>query len=178
DGMLGTGSSVTATVSEGIHTVTATVTDAGGLAGTATVVVRVGTTNAPPAVTITAPPPGSSVPAGTRVTLTATAADDFDGDVAGAVQWSSDRDGPLGAAHVDLGPRRAARVGGDDHRRAEPGHACGGGGGARRDRTDREGAADGDRAPAEWGARRHHPDAGRGRNGARRTAGAPLGCRD
>ncbi|TMB54847.1 MAG: DNRLRE domain-containing protein [Deltaproteobacteria bacterium] len=97
DGMLGTGSSVTATLSEGMHTVTATVTDAGGLAGTATVVVRVGTTNAPPAVTITAPPPGSSVPAGTRVTLTATAADDFEGDVAGAVHWSSDRDGPLGA---------------------------------------------------------------------------------
>src|SRR5439155_9526953 len=64
--------------------------------GLPAVLGRVGGGNVPPAAPIWAPADGSSTPAGTLVTHTATASDDFDGDLTGQLRWLSDRDGPLG----------------------------------------------------------------------------------
>ncbi len=50
--------------------------------------------NVAPVVAITEPAT-STVAQGTSVTFTATASDDYDGDVSGSVAWVSDLDGPL-----------------------------------------------------------------------------------
>lgn len=52
--------------------------------------------NAPPVVTILEPASGTAIPAGSPLTLRASAADFEDGDLASAVAWSSDLDGNLG----------------------------------------------------------------------------------
>src|SRR5438552_9869731 len=97
DGPLGTGPRVTGALSVGLHTITAAVSDAGGVRTEAHIQLRVRAPNAAPVVTITVPAGGAAVPAGTPVSLAATATDDFDGDVSGRVQWSSDLAGPLGS---------------------------------------------------------------------------------
>ncbi|TMB54684.1 MAG: DNRLRE domain-containing protein, partial [Deltaproteobacteria bacterium] len=95
DGTLGTGSSISRTLSIGTHTVTATVTDINGNVGQAQVIVRVRGPNVAPALTVTAPQDNSSAPADTDVTLTAVANDDFDGNISSQVQWTSSRQGAL-----------------------------------------------------------------------------------
>src|SRR5207245_1223645 len=78
DGSLGSGPSVTAvSLQVGTHTITAAVSDADGRSAQAQTTVRVRGPNQAPRVGITAPGDGSYVPAGTVVTLAATAADDF-----------------------------------------------------------------------------------------------------
>src|SRR6185295_15396621 len=97
DGNLGTGAQIAGpTLRIGAHTITASVTDNDGLQNSAVVHIRVRGPNQPPHVTITAPHDGGSVAAGTPVTLTATATDDFDGDLTTGVVWKSDKDGALG----------------------------------------------------------------------------------
>ena len=95
DGPLGTGPTVTAAaLRPGLHTVTARVTDAGGLVGQATVAITV---VHPPAVTIVAPADGTVVfTSGLPLTLTARATDVEDGDLGAHITWTSDRDGALG----------------------------------------------------------------------------------
>jgi hypothetical protein len=95
DGALGTGASVTRSdLSVGLHTITASVTDSGGLAGSDLIALTV--TNVAPGVTVTAPPDGSSVAQGDPLTLTGTATDPGDGDLSASLAWVSDRDGALG----------------------------------------------------------------------------------
>src|SRR5207245_6514502 len=65
---------------------------------------------APPRVTITGPADGTAVPAGTPLTLGATAVDDFDGDVTAGIRWTSSRDGALGP-----GPVRTATLSEGSH---------------------------------------------------------------
>src|SRR5207244_1826666 len=78
----GRGSTFTrSTLQVGTHTIRAAVTDAGGHPGEATIGIRVRGPNLPPRVIIGAPPRDGTVPAGSRVTLSATAVDDFDGDL-------------------------------------------------------------------------------------------------
>src|SRR5207253_2175281 len=96
DGPLGMGPSVTSALSVGLHTIAAVVSDARGVRTEARIRLRVRAPNAAPVVTITAPAGGTAVPAGTPVSLAATATDDFDGDLSGRLQWSSDLGGPLG----------------------------------------------------------------------------------
>ncbi|MBL8936822.1 MAG: PKD domain-containing protein, partial [Archangium sp.] len=98
DGALGTGSPLTvSTLTAGDHTITLVVRDSGGNTGTATLVVHVLPQNQAPVVTITAPMSGTTVPSGSMVTFTGTAADAEDGALSGAsVRWSSSRDGALG----------------------------------------------------------------------------------
>jgi len=104
DGDLGRGSTFTrSTLRVGTHTIRAAVPDAGGHPGEATIGIRVRGPNLPPRVTIGAPPRDGTVPAGSRVTLSATAVDDFDGDLGSRIRWSSNLDGSLG-----LGPTLAA----------------------------------------------------------------------
>src|SRR5439155_1377887 len=96
DGLLGTGASLTySMLSPGMHTISARVTDASGLAAEAQIQIRVRGPNAAPQITITAPRDGTATPAGTMVQLAAAATDDFDGDISSRVRWTSDRDGAL-----------------------------------------------------------------------------------
>src|SRR5205823_3640457 len=83
-------------------TITAMAIDDDGLHGQASISIRVRGPNQPPAIAITSPADGTSVPAGTPTALTATVTDDFDTNLAGQVRWTSDRDGALGN-----GPRTA-----------------------------------------------------------------------
>ena len=93
DGALGTGASVTTSaLSVGTHTITGSVTDSLGAAGSSTITLTV---NGSPAVAITAPADGSSSTETTPVTFTGTASDE-DGDLAASLAWTSSLDGALG----------------------------------------------------------------------------------
>jgi len=97
DGSLGTGGSVNATLSAGTHTITASVTDSGGLGDSDSISVTVNQpANTAPSVTITAPPDGTTVTEGTAINFTGTASDAEDGDLTAAISWSSSLDGALG----------------------------------------------------------------------------------
>ena len=74
DGALGSGTMVSATLSVGTHTITASVSDVSGLAAAASIVVTV-VPNAPPTVTITSPT-DTMVTEGTDLTFTGTADDE------------------------------------------------------------------------------------------------------
>lgn len=99
DGALGTGADLnTDTLSTGTHTITATVTDSGGLGDTATITIHITTAedNTPPLVIITAPRNGWQFPLGVPITFRASVTDAEDGDLGSRLQWSSDVDGVLG----------------------------------------------------------------------------------
>ena len=97
DGSFGTGGSFsTTTLSVGVHTITASVTDGGGLPGSDVITVTI-TINNPPTVTISAPTDGSSFAAGTNITFTGTASDPEDGDLTASIDWSSNLDGSFGS---------------------------------------------------------------------------------
>jgi len=97
DGALGTGSSVTATLSAGTHTITASVTDSGGLSASDSISVTVNQpANTAPSVSITNPPDGTTVTEGTSINFTGSASDAEDGDLTASISWSSDLDGALG----------------------------------------------------------------------------------
>ncbi len=93
DGPLGTGASITSSLTSGTHTITASVTDSGGKTATASVSITV---NAPPTVSITGPANGALYQLGDAVPFTGTAADSEDGDLSAAIQWTSSLDGPIG----------------------------------------------------------------------------------
>jgi hypothetical protein len=93
DGPLGSGASLTVmTLSPGTHEITASVSDHLSQAGNASITLMV---NVAPVVTITEPADAGTVAQGTSVTFTATAEDDYDGDLGGGIAWVSDLDGPL-----------------------------------------------------------------------------------
>jgi hypothetical protein len=97
DGPLGTGARLTVnTLRPGVHVLTASVTDSDGGTSADEVQLRVRSANTAPRVTILAPAADASSPAGTPLTLRATASDDFDGDLSARVEWSSSVSGPLG----------------------------------------------------------------------------------
>src|SRR5262249_21564426 len=98
DGPLATGATITVPrLSRGTHRITALVADARGLTGSAEipVVVRAGRGAFPPRVTITAPASGTTVVAGTPITLTGTAVAG-DTDLGASLVWVSDLDGVVG----------------------------------------------------------------------------------
>jgi hypothetical protein len=78
----------------GVHAITASVTDSGGLPGSDQIALTV--TNVAPTAVITAPLDGTSVAQGAAVTLTGTATDPGEGDLSASLSWTSDRDGALG----------------------------------------------------------------------------------
>jgi hypothetical protein len=96
DGSLGTGGSFTHTLSVGTHTITASATDSGGLAGSASVTVTVVPGNAAPTVAISAPLNGQVFPLSVPVSFQGTANDAEDGSLTAGLAWSSSLDGPLG----------------------------------------------------------------------------------
>jgi hypothetical protein len=96
NGALGMGTPVSAGgLTIGTHVITAQVTDASGITRQASVTIRVRGANVAPAVIISAPTTGGSTPAGTSVTLTASASDDFDGDLSAGIRWRSSLSGDL-----------------------------------------------------------------------------------
>ena len=96
DGPIGSGASFSlSTLSVGAHLVTASVTDAHGATGTATVGVTVAP-NTAPTVSISAPGDGSSFVATEAITFAGSAADAQDGNLSGALAWVSSRDGAIG----------------------------------------------------------------------------------
>jgi hypothetical protein len=97
DGALGTGASIPASaLTLGTHVLTAAVTDSDGQVGQASVTIRMRDENQAPQLVISTPTNGTSKPAGTRIVLTASATDDFDGDLSSRISWTSSRDGTLG----------------------------------------------------------------------------------
>src|SRR5205823_549067 len=94
DGALGTGGSLTlSTLTAGVHTLTASVTDSGGRTASAS---RSITVSGRPAVTITTPLSGARFNQADPISFTAAANDPEAGHVSSTTAWTSDRDGALG----------------------------------------------------------------------------------
>ena len=96
DGQIGTGGSFSATLSDGDHVITASVTDGNGATGTASVSITVGTVNSVPTVSITSPADGSTFDSGTTILFEGSASDTEDGDLTASLVWTSDKDGQIG----------------------------------------------------------------------------------
>lgn len=101
DGAIGSGASFsTSTLSVGTHTITASVTDSGGLPGSANITFTINPTpppNTAPTVTITSPANGTSVTQGTSIAFAGTATDTEDGNIAANLSWTSNLDGAIGS---------------------------------------------------------------------------------
>lgn len=98
DGSIGSGASFsTAGLSEGVHTITASVSDSGGASGNASVSMTIGDPNTAPNVTISSPGNGSAFTAGDSVSFSGSANDAEDGDVSTGLSWASSLDGLLGS---------------------------------------------------------------------------------
>ena len=84
------------TLSVGVHTITAQVTDSDDASDTENVSITVnGPANSPPTVSISSPSSGSVSTEGDSVTFQGTATDNEDGTLSSQIQWISSRDGPL-----------------------------------------------------------------------------------
>ncbi|MFO1434008.1 MAG: DNRLRE domain-containing protein [Candidatus Competibacteraceae bacterium] len=100
DGVIGKGGAVTtSTLSVGIHTITATVTDSFGIRATASITL-INSTNQRPSVTISSPANGASFIAGDVITFSGTATDVEDGNLTGNLSWTSNIDGNIGSGGV------------------------------------------------------------------------------
>jgi len=99
DGALGSGLQITATPSQGIHTITFTATDTDGASGSTAITIAVNPAgNEPPTVSILAPADGATFEEGDEIAFSGQATDPEDGDLgSAALVWSSDLDGELGA---------------------------------------------------------------------------------
>lgn len=99
DGLLGDGAPLDVlALSVGIHSLTLSATDSGGVTGSASVSVSVNPVgNAAPSVSIGSPAAGATFNEGEVISLTASATDPEDGALSGAaLSWSSSVDGLLG----------------------------------------------------------------------------------
>jgi hypothetical protein len=94
DGAIGTGASFArSSLSAGVHTITATVTDSHGLMDAASVTITVGSASR---IAITSPSHGATFGEGSAIVFSGTATD-LDGDDLGAsINWLSNRDGAIG----------------------------------------------------------------------------------
>jgi hypothetical protein len=95
DGSIGSGASFSRNdLSNGTHTITASVTDSGGLSDQDQITVTIN--NVAPTVNITAPPDASSFVEGANINFTGTASDPGDGDLTASLAWTSSIDGSIG----------------------------------------------------------------------------------
>jgi hypothetical protein len=97
----GTGGNISALLSEGIHVITARVTDTGTLIGSDTVTITVtpaGGVNTPPTVIISSPADGTVITEGESLSFVAAATDTEDGNISAALAWTSSIDGALPAS--------------------------------------------------------------------------------
>ncbi|MFO1434006.1 MAG: DNRLRE domain-containing protein [Candidatus Competibacteraceae bacterium] len=99
DGVIGQGGPfTTSTLSVGIHTITATVTDNAGAQGSASITV-INSTNHPPAVSIGSPANCACFIAGDTITFSGTAGDPEDGNLTANLNWTSNIDGVIGTGN-------------------------------------------------------------------------------
>ncbi|MDK1080170.1 MAG: S8 family serine peptidase [Anaerolineae bacterium] len=96
DGQIGTGASFSTTLSDGNHTITASVSDSAGATGSASISLTVGTVNEAPTVSITSPADDSTFDSGATILFEGTASDTEDGDLSASLVWTSDLDGSIG----------------------------------------------------------------------------------
>jgi hypothetical protein len=97
DGSIGSGASfMTSALSAGVHTITASVTDSGGLSGSDSITVTVNPPGTDPVVMITAPADLSVYTEGDSISFTGTATDTEDGDISANLNWNSSIDGDFG----------------------------------------------------------------------------------
>lgn len=102
DGTLGTGTALQKTnLSVGVHTITLTVVDTGGLSGIATRSLTVTVVlNTAPTANILTPPDGQEIATGGIVVLTGAGVDDQEGNLDGSrLSWTSSKDGALGTGN-------------------------------------------------------------------------------
>jgi hypothetical protein len=99
NGSIGSGASFsTSSLSVGVHTITASVTDSGGLSGSDVITFTINAApNTPPTVTITAPADGTTVGAGTSITFAGSATDAEDGNISASLAWTSSINGSIGS---------------------------------------------------------------------------------
>jgi len=97
NGSIGSGASFsTSALSAGVHTITASVTDSGGLLGSDSITVTVNPPGNDPVVTITGPVV-TTYDVGNSITFTGTAIDaGEDGDISANLNWNSSIDGDFG----------------------------------------------------------------------------------
>jgi len=99
DGVIGTGATFSrSNLGLGVHTITASATDSGGLTASASITVTVtdANGNTPPVVSIDMPANNSTYVQGTAITFSGTATDARDGSISANIQWSSSINGSLG----------------------------------------------------------------------------------
>lgn len=96
DGQLGTGSNLVVSLTEGVHQVTASITDSDNATSEDSISLTVNHVNVAPTVTIQSPADGSNVNESETVTFAGEASDLEDGDLSGEILWVSDIDGVLG----------------------------------------------------------------------------------
>ena len=100
DGSIGSGGAFSnAGLSVGTHTVTASVTDSGGLSATDSISIVVNSTgggNTAPTVVISTPAEGSSTDEGQSISFNGSASDAEDGDLTASLFWTSNLDGSIG----------------------------------------------------------------------------------
>ncbi|MDX1693334.1 MAG: hypothetical protein R3208_06195 [Ketobacteraceae bacterium] len=93
-----------AQLSAGTHEITAIVDDSSGARARDSITVTVAGQNTAPSVSILSPQEGTVVSEGSALTLTAEAYDQEEGNLSGAVQWSSSLDGSISSpALLSLG---------------------------------------------------------------------------
>jgi len=95
DGILGTGSQITTTLTTGNHIILASVTDSGNISSQDSINFTL-IENSAPTVNITSPTDGASQSETLSLTLTATATDVEDGNINQSIKWNSTIDGDLG----------------------------------------------------------------------------------
>jgi YD repeat-containing protein len=97
DGLLGTGSFGLSPLSVGMHLITASVTDTHGMtASQQRYLIVQSQDNTAPYLSISSPAAGTQFYLNDPVTLAGTAYDTQEGVLSSVIEWSSDRDGPLG----------------------------------------------------------------------------------
>ncbi len=112
DGAMGTGASLSAMLSDGSHTITATVTDSGMITEIAEVSITVeeeAPINEPPTVSVNSPADGAIFASGTEITFNGTAIDLEDGDLSGAIVWEDN------GAYLSTGASFSAVLGDGPH---------------------------------------------------------------
>jgi hypothetical protein len=98
DGTIGSGGSFSRSdLSVGVHTITATATDSGGLTGSDQINITINPINMAPTVTINAPTDGATFTTGETIDFSGTASDVEDGDVTASLSWVSGIDGTIGS---------------------------------------------------------------------------------